>query len=264
MKINIVSGWSNPGGSTTANLNLTNLFNENGLDCTFYGPHNYHLDKCKGKLFQEYSEDKSTTTISHFIPPHFFKDNKKHIYSCHEKQLAPLSSIDVSQYDTLHFITEQQKEWHNVDHSSSVVIPNVYDELVSGQKTEESKEVAGVIGSIDNNKGTHISIQRAFRDGYKKVLLFGVPTDEVYARHFVLSMPEIDKSVFIMGYEKDKQKMYDSIDAAYLSSKSEVDPLVKGECHLTGTKFYGNEQTIYGQPPMSSSDILDKWLGVLE
>ena len=45
--VRIVSGWSNPGGSTVAFINLCNLFNNNGIDCTFYGPHDWHLDKCQ-------------------------------------------------------------------------------------------------------------------------------------------------------------------------------------------------------------------------
>ena len=46
--IKICTGWSNPGGSTTAFINLCNLFNESGHECTMYGPHDWHLTKCKG------------------------------------------------------------------------------------------------------------------------------------------------------------------------------------------------------------------------
>ena len=52
-QIKILSGWSNVGGSTTAFINLCNLLNSEGYDCTFYGPHDWHIDKCKsGKLEQ--------------------------------------------------------------------------------------------------------------------------------------------------------------------------------------------------------------------
>ena len=45
--IKIISGWSNLGGSTESFIKLCNLFNDNNLECVYYGPHNYHLDKCK-------------------------------------------------------------------------------------------------------------------------------------------------------------------------------------------------------------------------
>lgn len=48
--VKILSGWSNKGGSTFAFINLTNELNKNGIDTTFYGPHNWHLDKCKSGL----------------------------------------------------------------------------------------------------------------------------------------------------------------------------------------------------------------------
>ena len=53
MKVKIVSGWSNPGGSTAHHISLTNLLNDNGYDCTFYGPHDWHKDKCKSANIQE-------------------------------------------------------------------------------------------------------------------------------------------------------------------------------------------------------------------
>ena len=48
--IKIISGWSDKGGSTFAFINLTNTLNEYGYDATFYGPHTWHLDKCKSGI----------------------------------------------------------------------------------------------------------------------------------------------------------------------------------------------------------------------
>ena len=45
--VKIVSGISMSGGSTIILINLTNLFNSKGIDTTFYGPHDFHLNKCK-------------------------------------------------------------------------------------------------------------------------------------------------------------------------------------------------------------------------
>ena len=44
--IKILTGYSEKGGSTTALINLTNKFNEANIDCTLYGPHNWHLNQC--------------------------------------------------------------------------------------------------------------------------------------------------------------------------------------------------------------------------
>ena len=51
--VKIISGWSDRGGSTFAFINLTNKLNESGIDTTFYGPHPWHLDKCKSGLLDE-------------------------------------------------------------------------------------------------------------------------------------------------------------------------------------------------------------------
>jgi hypothetical protein len=278
MKIKIVSGWSNPGGSTTANINLTNLLNNNGIDCTFYGSHKWHLEKCKGNTVSDLVVGEGDILISHFFkfPPNLKKiaKLKKHIYTCHEKDLQPLSTMDLSQYDLIHFINKTQKEWHSVS-NPSVIIPNVYDPLVSGSKSESSKGVAGVIGSIDENKKPEVSIKRALGEGYHTVLLYGsidfeLPPEvggRVDREHYtkvISKLPEIGKTVYIKGYENDKQKMYDSIEAVFLSSESEVDPFVRGECYLTGTKFYGNDQTNYGELPIYESKILEKWVEVFE
>ena len=66
-KIKFISGWSNPGGGTIHQIALTNLLNDNGFDCTFYGPHEWHLDKCRGELHRDFSLDKDDILISHFI-----------------------------------------------------------------------------------------------------------------------------------------------------------------------------------------------------
>ena len=58
--------------------------------------------------------------------------------------------------------------------------------------------------------------------------------------------------------------MYDSIEAAFLSSESEVAPLIKGECFLTGTTFYGNNNTSGGDEPFPKSQVLEKWKQALD
>lgn len=264
MRVKIVTGWSNPGGSTTAHINLCNLFNERDLECTLYGPHDWHLDKCNAARL----EDSEPLEDEDVLILHYFKvanrvPVRKMILSLHEKELCKLSEMKHSHFDAIHFITEEQKEWQlskltdTSGVNQTIVIPNMYDSLVEGPEGESN--VAGVIGSIDRNKQTHLSIERALKDGYDKVLLFGKLVDMEYYLEKV--EPLLGLNVHFAGYVEDKQKMYDAIDAAYLSSDSEVAPLVKGECTLTGTKFMGNDNTTGGaEVPLSADDIFDRWV----
>jgi len=260
-KVSIVSGWSNPGGSTTSFINLCNLFNERGIDCTFYGPHMWHLDQCKSGLLNEGDFNEESVLIVHFMNLDRNLKVKRVILSCHEKDIFPLKNIPHDHFDKIQFITKEQKEWHGIDHPS-VIIPNVYDNLTSKWPKEETK-AAGVIGTVDPNKNTHVSIQRALDDGYKEVHLYGQIVDNDYFDGQI--KPLLSESVIFHGHERDKQKMYDSIDAAYLSSNSEVAPLVKGECALTSTKFMGNENTQGGEDTIVGNDkIFDMWMECLE
>jgi len=257
MEVKILSGWSNPGGSTTAFINLTNLLNSNGVPCIFYGAHDWHLDKCSAGTFDQYRPHKDDILISHFI-----KVNpicKKHIYSCHEKGITPLNSMDLSIYNYIVFVNEDQRKWHNVK-CDSVIIPNVYDNLKKNIKQDSSKGTAAVIGSIDTNKQTHVSIGKALDLGFKEVLLFGKITDDSYFINKV--KPLLSEKVKFKGYLENKQEIYDSVEAVFLSSKSEVDPLVKGECYLTGTKFYGNKNTNKGNKPSTKEEVFNKWVRV--
>ena len=76
----------------------------------------------------------------------------------------------------------------------------------------------------------------------KRFNLFGNVTDTNYYNTQV--KPLIDGDIVVeYGYISDKQKMYDMVSSAYLSSKSEVASLVKDECESTGTNFKGNYAT---------------------
>ena len=66
--IRIVSGWSAPGGSTVAHIELTNLFNNNDIPCKFYGPHDWMLDQCESEqLTQEEIGSLSFPVTIHWV-----------------------------------------------------------------------------------------------------------------------------------------------------------------------------------------------------
>jgi hypothetical protein len=258
--IKILTGWSNAGGSTEMFIRLTNELNKKGHDTTLYGPHDWHLDKCKsGKLDNTLKINKDDQIISHFLQLGNRPDAKRVILSCHEKDLFKVG--EVKQYwDEVVFLNEVHREYHNQYKNDFTIIPNLKGNLVQGDKTGLEK-IAGIIGSFDLNKQTHISIKRAIDDGCEKVYLFGEPNTPYFNQYVE---PFCDKDIIVKGFVSDKQAMYDSIGVAYLSSISEVAPLVKDECEQTGTIFKGNDNTNYAVNNFTNDEIIDKWLKVLE
>lgn len=259
-KVKIVSGWSNPGGSTLHHINLTNLLNSNGYDCTFYGPHDWHMSKCKAGHIRDCRLAEEDTLITHFIQPPQI-NVKKHILSCHETNLFPLKQKPLHTYDLIHFVSNYQKEWHNVDHPS-VVIPGVIDEVLW---SNPSNKTAGVIGSIDEHKQTHVSVQRAFEDGFDKVLLYGKVSDLPYFNEMIAPLLNSD-NVQIMKYCEDKEQMYGSVEAVYHSSKRECLPTVQGECLRAGIPYFGLECNMRSSDDYEFDDkeILNKWKSILK
>ena len=61
--VKIVSGYTEKGGSTTAFINLTNFLNDNGIECVFYGPHEWHLNKCKSSLITDLKYEEEDIVI---------------------------------------------------------------------------------------------------------------------------------------------------------------------------------------------------------
>jgi hypothetical protein len=260
--IKIISGWSDKGGSTFAFINLTNTLNQYGYDATFYGPHTWHLDKCKsGILDSSLSVNEDDKLICHFIQLPNRPNASKVILSCHEKNLFEVGKIK-QYWDKVVFLNEKQRDYHSSYTGDFTILPNLKEALVKKESIDESRKIAGIIGSIDENKQTHLSIQRAFSEGYDKIFLFGNVTDPNYYNSKV--KPLMNENVIEYGFEKDKQKMYDMIDAVFLSSKSEVASLVKDECESTGTKFYGNTATDHDVINLTNDEIIKEWIKILE
>ena len=253
--IKIISGWSNPGGSTVAHINLCNAFNEYGLESCFYGPHDWHLDKCKSDTLQNLRIEKDDSVIAHFI--NLPKLNcKKMIYSCHESNLDPLSNRDLSMYSKVHYVSRWQQKFHNIS-KSYFILPNILDDLVKNDKPKE--KIGGVIGSVDYNKQTHLSIKQALNDGCERVYIFGKVTDQPYFQNHVQEL--ISNKVILYGYSENKQRMYDMITDVYQNSIRETWGYVSGECQKTGTKYHSNGMCNFEF--MEKIDIVNSWKKVL-
>ena len=255
-KIKIVSSWTRPGGGTVAHIALTNLLNENGYDCTFYGPHDWHLDKCKASPIQEALIGPDDILISHFIQVPEEARPKKHILYCHEKNIFPLKNIPLLQYDCIVYVSNSQKAWQGVNHPS-VIIPPLVKKITW---TDPKNNVAGIVGSVDENKQTHKSILRATKDGYTKIKLFGEINDRKYFEEFVVPVLGVQANVVIEGHQDDPEAMYGQVSEVYHSSLSETFGLVEAECKLAGIPFNGPKNNPEVVP---NDEMLERWKNIL-
>lgn len=258
-KVKILTGFSKGGGSTVALINLTNHFNKLGVDATMYGPHTWHLDKCKSDTSQNFILNPDDNLICHFVK---FKERpkcRKIVLSLHEKNLFEVGHIPKF-WDEVVFLNQKHKDYHFLYNGKFSLIPNLKENLIKREKSHLDK-VAGIIGSFDPNKQTHISISRALNDGCEKVFLFGDPMSHPNFR--IKVRPLLSEKVILMGFNENKQEMYDMIGRVYHSSISEVATLVKDECESTGTKFFGNEATNYTPINLSNDEIIQEWNKIL-
>ena len=269
--IRILSGWTGPGGSTTAFINLVNKMNDAGHKSVLHGIIYYPQGRCAFEpITEELDYKRRDKVIVHYPPniasrhPFIKPDCKVSVFSCHETTVIDLNNINLEVFDWVQFVSPLQQEYHNISHPNQIVIPNFMTKLLPNFKTCD-EPTAGIIGSVDRNKGTHISIQRALDDGFKKILLFGLPTDKEYWEDVVKPMVD-GKIVNFVGVCEDQQQMYDMITDCYLSSERECLPFVVGECEMTDTKFHGifgraylNQKFIY-----SDEEIMTKWKYILK
>jgi len=256
--VKIFSGYSKQGGSTEAFINLTNALNKRGHDTIFFGPHSYHLNKCKSGLLTQNSivVDADDHVITHMMNARFIVKPLKHIYSCHEQVGFSFEGMDMSAVDKVHFVSKHQRDYHSIEHPH-FIMSNVYDEL----HPNESGWVAGVVGLIYPLKQTHGAILKALEDGFKKVLVWGHNPDKQYFTELI--EPLIDNErVFYMGHTTDKQKMFDSFSDLYLHSESECLPSIIAEAKLSGKVVHIPEDRNYKdvEYELDSNVVVNTWI----
>jgi hypothetical protein len=198
--------------------------------------------------------------ITHFLQLDERPNVKKVILSCHEKWWFPVGKIK-RYWDDCVFLHDEHRKYHSDYYGDFVIIPNIKENLKPSNKSEVSN-VAGIIGTIEDRKQTHVSIQRALKDKCEKIILFGHIGDNQYFDRFV--RPFISNKVIHFGHSTNKQEMYDMIGKVYHSSKGEVACLVKDECYLTNTEFYGNQETNHEVSLLTNQEILNLWKTLFE
>ena len=256
--IKVFTGFSGPGGSTVAFNNLVNLFNKNGLDARLYGPQRWEGINCKFTPGVEEPRPEDTVIYHYMLPPS--KPCKKLILSCHETTLFPVATIPCLKYDAIHFVSEFQKNYHNVE---GVVIPNVINKYCQ-PKIYPKLRVAGILGSIDPNKQVHTSIDRAKLDpNVHSIEIWGGISDYTYFNGMVL--PRLGPKVTYHGVSHNMQEVYDRLSVVYASSKQECLPTIHGECVHLGIPYKGLEESTRKITDYEFDDdvIMSKWREIL-
>ena len=255
-----MTGWSNKGGSTTAFIALTKALNEAGFKTALFGPHNWHLDKCQsGLLDSNFRIDRDDKIIVHFLQFPAKPLSRKVLLACHETDLYRVGQVKQF-WDEAIFLTDKHRAFHSEYTGKFRVIPNLKENLIKTDKTGLEK-IAGIIGSFDENKQTHVSIQRALADGCEKIYLFGEPNTLYYDQTI---KPLCNENVIVKGFFDNKQEIYDMIGCVYHSSLSETYGLVMDECESTGTIYHGCEATNRPSNTLTNEQIITKWIKALK
>ncbi|MFH1025070.1 MAG: hypothetical protein V1764_00130 [Nitrospirota bacterium] len=291
--IKIVSGLSIPVGSTVALVNLCNQFNDRGYDCIFYGPDNWHLDKCRaGNIADFHPEDGDIIIVHHirlFSVDELYKlqdkiaqpqktglsslmetiqrtisRTRKHagikvILSCQENELFPLRQVNHALFDKIHYIHGEQVRYHRITHSH-FICPNFCNDLLTSER--KPRKVAGVIGSIRKENQIDRSIVKAIEDGMDTVIVYGYLLDPVYYYRKIVPLTKTYVGrIKFAGFIDNKQKVYDSLSDVYCAVRKRGS-LVEKECHITNTRFHGADSSpgsIHEEESMTNDRIFQVW-----
>ena len=301
--IKIISSHSGEGGSTEAFIQMTNALNNAGYPCTFYGPDVFHLDKCSsvqtpwlrncvwpdsltqyGYAFLGRICSKKAhifwplwQRLSGFLEPedrvvfHNIKgvperpNVQRFLLSCHEQHVFPLKNENCSVYDAIHFVSEHQRDWHNILDTPSFVLPNFHVPLSKGPLL--SQKVGGVVGAIYPDKATHEAIAWALRDSCDSVRVFGSVADPDYFSFIQKSFSkEIEENKIIFcGFLLDKQAVYDSFSDLYMCSRYECLPNVVVEAMMVGKAIHIPDDRNYKYARYSDDHdkLLETWVSYL-
>ncbi len=261
-KVKILSGWSHQGGSTVAFIRLCNALNKAGYDCTFYGPHKWHVSKCKGALIERFAPEKDDIILYHFLPAPKERGGVKKLYLVTHEKSGYNVQANQEVFDKVIFLHEEHREWHKVSKERSIIIPNFFEDF-NRAEPPKGRNVAGVIGSIEPRKNTVVSIKRALEANHDEVYLYGGVLSENYFNQEVKPLLDKHKNVIHKGYADSKQLMYDSIDHVYHFAKEEIACFVLGECKLQNIPCTYGEGT-YDYEMFSNEEVLAKWKEVLK
>ncbi len=287
--IKIVSGSSQPSGSTLALVSLCNQFNSRGFPCMLFGPDNWHLDKCSSGTLDEFRPEQGDTVIVNDLRLFSVSDIYNLDGLVEESRLNLLSRRVVSLFTSLspfsrpheirffltclgddpcrgnlsrpslfqkiHYLSDAHQYCANMQRRT-FVCPNFVENLEI--YTSKPRNVAAVIGSIREENRIDISLRKAFSEGMETVIIYGYLADPIYYYDRIVPLTEkYPGRIKFAGFMDDKQKMYDSVSDVY-SSVRKPWGMVRRECTLTGTVFHGpDEQSTCSY--MTNNQIFEVW-----
>ena len=182
----------------------------------------------------------------------------KVILSCHETRVFPIKDHGELVYDDIHFVSKFQKDWQGVE---GKVIPNVFHKYAP-RPIKFKVTCAGVLGSVDPNKRTHKSIERALDDGHSDVRIYGAITDLGYFNSEV--MPLLGEKVSYRGIASDMQAVYDTLTDVYHSPELETFNLIKPECNHAEVKYHGDEGNDTQAEYWDDDKVYEAWKKLLK
>lgn len=285
--IKIVSGHSYPSGPTLALVNLCNQFNYRGHACVFYGPDNWHVDKCiSGKLSDFTTEIGDTIILNDiallsiddlaninalveesgkgrllkvireitlkFLPPRKPR-NYKLFLTCLSDDGLPCSSVRFSLFQKIHFASSFLEGYSRTTYPK-FISPSFNNGL--NQTEHKPIKVAGIIGSVKKHNNVAAAVEKALLDGMETVIIFGYMKDPVYYYDKIVPLTtKYPRRIKYAGFVDDKQKMYDAVSDVYLSV-SKPWSMVGQECAMTNTRFHAPASAEGG---MANDQIFAIW-----
>lgn len=287
--IKIISGYSHAAGSTFALVNLCNEFNSRGHVCTFYGPDNWHVDKCRSGSLDDFSVDTNDIVIVNDIPLLSIGDlsNLKEIVDGSGKRQVlktlgklvlnllpakkpndyrlfltrlsdsalPLSRVRLSLFQKIHFSSGVLRRYSRTRYPK-FVSPSFCNDL---KRTEHKPEkTAGIIGSIKRQNNIEKALEQALLDGMETVIIFGYMEDPIYFYEIIVPLTIKHRGrIKYAGFVDDKQKMYDTVSDVY-SSANKPWSLVSQECAMTNTRYHAPEPAS-ADGRMTNEQIFQIW-----
>ena len=283
MRIALYTEWPNIGGSTVALTDLANLIQQETVHrvkifCPRLGEDSFIHSRYSEVEYLEHPLDvdklkrfKPDFVIAHAwglltgIKQERLQEVKKilgnplFIKTAHEAKFIDGGLYDENPYsdkiyDKIHFVSEAQ-QLDYMGEKPSFVIPN-YVPKIELQNTKPIEGlVVGIIGSMDFNKRTHLSIAKANSLGAKEIILFGpLRQDEYFYKKLVPAIQKSKAPVKGFGYA-EREVIYSKVNCVVSESASETFNLVAAECEMLDIPYHG----ISNHTLLPKGKIIELW-----
>ena len=287
--IKIISGYSHAAGATLALVNLCNQFNSRGYACVFYGPDNWHLEKCKSAQLAEFVPKAGDIILVNDIPlwsagdlsdisalveqngargllgalgrmskmllPSKAPPSYNLFLTCPNNDTLPKASVRLSFFRKVHFTCEALANYSRISRPLFVAPSFCVDLKKAEHKPEKT---AGVIGSIKKHNNTVEAVEKALLDGMETVILFGYMKDPLYYYEKIAPLAiKYPGKIKYAGFIDDRQKMYDAISDTY-ASVNKPWSTVGHESAMTNTRYHAPEP-LNADGRMTNDQIFEIW-----